>query len=162
MSFQVVKNATVDEEAAINFLQNKNCLRKTAPSCVICNRAMTLVKLGGRAERMWRCPSHKGKKLSIRDGSFWARSHVPLRKMVELAYFWALEVPVTKVVEETDLSQKTAVQWYSFFRDVCSHWLLQNHQVALNQPLLWLFKAQLVTVKYLQVFSSISNQSSFS
>ncbi len=133
MSLQLIKDVTKDEESAINFLQERDTLRKTAPRCAICQRSMSFIRQGANREKMWRCPTHKAQKLSLRHGSFWQRSHVPLRKAIELLYFWSLETPVTRVAAETGLSERTCIQWYAFFRDVCSNWLLRN-QVQIGGP----------------------------
>ena len=58
-----------------------------APPCPTCGRAMTEVQRKGIDGYTWRCPQHKAKRQSIRDGSFFAHSHVSLRKWIVVLYF---------------------------------------------------------------------------
>jgi transposase-like protein len=125
MDLKQLKNVTSSPLETEKFLRGKNCLRKTPPNCPVCSRSMTLVKY--ERSRIWRCPSHKSEKVSIRAGSYWEKSKLELDKLVEILYFWSLETPIGKLVELSGVSKKTAIQWYQYFRDVCSQWLLKNH-----------------------------------
>ena len=81
-------------EHTIAYMRNRGLLRQIAPICGRngCPRRMTQVKnktfvFDGC---QWRCPSHKGNKMSIRENSFFSDAHFPLRKGMLLAYCWAL------------------------------------------------------------------------
>ena len=62
-------------ENAIQFLRDREILRSLAPRCPLaaCQRGMTEVETGKRRrsggdDKIWRCPGHKNKHLSIRNG----------------------------------------------------------------------------------------------
>lgn len=126
MSFDILCEIARDEESATIFLQERQCLRRTAPNCIICNRAMTWVKIGVVGKHVWRCPSHKGQKVHPRIGSFWENSRLPLAKLLQLAFFWSYSIPNKTCQDFTGVQSQAIVQWYQHFRDVCSHHLLQN------------------------------------
>jgi hypothetical protein len=72
----------ITSENAIEFLRERGILRMDPPICThpLCVREMTEVKTGKRRESggddtIWRCPKHKGRKLSIRHGYFPSRCH---------------------------------------------------------------------------------------
>ena len=124
MDLKDFKTITSNSLEAEKFLRGQNCLRKTAPDCRVCNRSMTLVK--DRKTRIWRCPTHKSEKLSIRSGSCWENSRLDLEKLVEILFFWSRETPAVKLAEVTGISHRTALYWYQNFRDICSNWVLNN------------------------------------
>lgn len=115
-------------DLAIVFLRNRGILRSVPPRCPDCRLPMTEVKdktyvLDGC---VWRCPRHKGRKKSIRSGSFIEKSHFELKKFIELAYFWALSLPSASVEILCNLNNHTVIDYNNFFRDICSRWLIQN------------------------------------
>ena len=124
MDLRELKSITSSPPEAEKFLRGKNCLRKIPPDCPTCSRPMTLVKYG--KSQIWRCPSHKSEKMSIRAGSFWEKSSLELEKLLEILYFWSLEMPVRKLVEVTGVSKKTIILWCQKFREVCSQWIVKN------------------------------------
>ena len=83
-------------EHTIAYMRNRGLLRQIPPICGRngCERRMTQVKnpTFKTDGYQWRCPSHKGNKMSIREGSFFARAHFSLRKGMLLAYCWALSM----------------------------------------------------------------------
>jgi hypothetical protein len=81
-----LQEVTKDIESIITFLQTKGCLRKTPPTCPVCARVMTCIKF--RPDRAWRCPSHKNQTMSIRKGSIFENSNLPMTKIVQLLYLW--------------------------------------------------------------------------
>ena len=83
-------------EHTIAYMRNRGLLRQIPPILGRngCPRRMTQVKNPGFPTDgvQWRCPTHKGNKMSIRDSSFFARTHFSLRKGMLLAYCWALSI----------------------------------------------------------------------
>ena len=70
-----------DVTAVQQFFVQRNLLRDDVPHCtqVECDRLMTEVKMRGTKDGvMWRCPLHKGHKLSIQDNSFLRTQTLPL------------------------------------------------------------------------------------
>lgn len=116
------------KESACRFLQNRGILRQQPPLCNVCNEPMSLVKDASRVLDgiTWRCKTHKGRKISIRDGSFISDFRSDLRTIILSAYFWALDLHNHQVQAMLDTSKSTVVQYFQFYRDVCSTWLLNN------------------------------------
>ena len=132
-------------EHTIAYTRNRSLLRQIPPSCGRngCERRMTQVKnktfvFDGC---QWRCTSHKGNKVSIRENSFFANAHFPLRKGMFLAYCWALSIfpliflnifiietgiPLHTQKQMIRLQIEALVNWNKFFRDICSRWLLDH------------------------------------
>ena len=81
---------------------------------------------------VWRCPvCHKTK--SIRNGSFFSQSKLPLHTWVHVLHQWAMEVPVTKACKQMLISEKRCIDVYQWCRDVCSTKLLVN-PIVLGGP----------------------------
>ena len=83
-------------EYTIAYMRNSSLIRQIPPICGRngCPRRMTQVKNATFVfdGYQWRCPTHKGQKVSIRARSFWEEAHFPLHKGLLLAYCWALSI----------------------------------------------------------------------
>ncbi|GFN84474.1 hypothetical protein PoB_001098000 [Plakobranchus ocellatus] len=115
-----------DEESAITFLQQHNVLRQVPPNCITCNRVMSLVKSGRGEERIFRCPLTKFTILFLKKDSFWESSHLKFKQIVELLFLWAFKIPISTANDLVDVSEKTIVQWFAYFRDICTNHLVNN------------------------------------
>ena len=62
--------AALNREGAVTFARNRRLIRSEAPFCPECDTPMTEVKMDNVDGVKFRCRLHKGKKKSIRDGSF--------------------------------------------------------------------------------------------
>lgn len=115
-------------ELAIEFLRERNILRSIPPRCITCRRPMTEVKDNSyRYDGLvWRCPKHKGNKRSIRAGSCFENTNISAQNIVQLAYCWALSIPSTTMEILCALSKSTVIEYNSFFRSVCTRWLVEN------------------------------------
>ena len=71
----------------------------------------------------WRCPQCKTMK-SIRHGSFFSKSKLPLFKWLLLMQLWSRQHPVCDAADNADISEKTTIDTNQFFRDVCTTKLL--------------------------------------
>ena len=79
----------------------------------------------------WRCPDGACRKsMSLREGSFFANSKLPLQKWLVLLHWWCREYAVTDAAEEAKITKAAAIQQYQYFRDICS-WRLVNHDTPL-------------------------------
>ncbi|KAK9680282.1 hypothetical protein QE152_g39241 [Popillia japonica] len=78
---------------------------------------------------LWRC-YHKiffrkqarhvcGTRVALRTGTFFARSKQSLQQILVFVNLWVRCLPQTFICEELKLSQRTAVDWTSFCREVC-------------------------------------------
>ena len=73
---------------------------------------------------VWHCKQCKTTK-SIREGSFFSKSRIPLKKWLLIMYMLAREYPVTDVAEEANVEENTAVAVFRWLREVSSTKLLQ-------------------------------------
>eukprot|EP00094_Tigriopus_californicus_P013188 TCALIF_12754-PA protein Name:"Protein of unknown function" AED:0.30 eAED:0.30 QI:0/-1/0/1/-1/1/1/0/163 len=87
---------------------------------------MTLVKFGQKRSPTFRCPSHKGERVSQLKGSFWEKTRISIPKTLMLAWLWSYKTSVSDTCSQTGVAAKAVGQWFSFYRDVCSHWLEEN------------------------------------
>ena len=119
-------------EDLVSWLRRKGLLSSSS-NCARC--AVPMVE--GRRQDVsdglvWRCRQCKGTK-SIREGSFFSKSKLPLRKWVLLMHFWVRQYPVTDAGEECEVDKNSAYNVYRWFREVCSTKLLQT-SIALGGP----------------------------
>jgi hypothetical protein len=73
----------------------------------------------------WRCPNCRSRK-SIRDGSFFSKSHLTLQQWLMLIFFWVDDEPVGKASEHCQVSVFTGINVYQWLREVCSTRLIQD------------------------------------
>ncbi|ETV81269.1 hypothetical protein H257_05833 [Aphanomyces astaci] len=78
----------------------------------------------------WRCKKkpHADRPVekSIRAGSFFAKSKLPLTTLLRLLYAWASHKPAKTVMDEEGVSTDTACNWYNYCRDICSAEMLAS------------------------------------
>ena len=125
-------------EETIDFMKRR-CLLAQSATCSACGTAMCWQKCSKLSDGyLWRCPrSACRKKLSIRAGSFFSKSHLSLQTRLKLIYFWATDEPVTKVHQQLDqkeCSTKTAIDVFNFLREVCSQHLIALGDIQLGGP----------------------------
>ncbi len=66
------------------------------------------------------------KSTSLRVGTFFESTRVPLQKFMILIYWWVRQYPVTQAASECEVSNKVAVDTYQWLREICN-WRLLNH-----------------------------------
>ncbi len=128
MSYALLFEVGTTERGAIQFLQRHHCLRQ-APNCHRpgCGRSMSLVDDGsGHGRLIWRCATHKGEKIPTKANSYWHNSMVPLHKHMQILFNWSHKIGGVKTVDQTGVGEKTVYEWFGWYRDVCSTWLLNN------------------------------------
>ncbi|KAL3094657.1 hypothetical protein niasHT_023971 [Heterodera trifolii] len=125
-------------EHTIAYMRNRGRLTQISPICGRqnapidghnrCQRRVTQVKNATFVFDgcQWRCPTHKGQKISIRVGSFFKDAHFDLRKGMWMAYCWALGVLLHTQKQRIRMNKRTLIDWGNFFRGVCSRWLLDK------------------------------------
>ena len=74
---------------------------------------------------VWRCPQCKCTK-SIREGSFFSKSRLPLQKWLLVLHYWSKEFPVKDAVDDAEIHKNTACDIYRWLREACSTKLLQT------------------------------------
>lgn len=112
------------EESAEDFLKSRGILGTRAPTCLEdgCGRTMTRISKQGRF--VWCCPDHKKKNISCRTGTFLERQKLSNVQFILICNAWADMETIQKAQQKTGLGEKTVLQWYQHFRDVCSQKLV--------------------------------------
>ena len=87
--------------------------------CLGHNSLVCIHKMGGRSDTACR------RSAGLRDGTFFAKSHLTLQQWMVLMYWCSY-----RCSQEAKVEENTAVQAYQYFRDICSWWLL-NHDAPL-------------------------------
>ena len=121
---------TSNTRETINFLQEKHLLANSA-KCDFCFEQMTFTKYSQSIDQFtWRCNKRacikKGCKKSVRTGSFFLKSKISLNKWLHLMYLWCQQNSIQKTMLDTNLSEKTVIDVYSFFREICAQYLLRE------------------------------------
>jgi len=58
------------------------------------------------------------------------KSHLTLQKWLVMMHWWCREYPVSDAAQEAQVDEKTVIQVYQYFRDICS-WRLLHHDAPL-------------------------------
>ena len=115
-----------DKRQALEWLARHRLVRNSF-LCADCNVEFCLNKReSGIDGYRWQCSGCK-KQRSVREGSFFSRSHLPLESIIIIMYGFARDFPQNIIaIEAGGLSGNTVVDWMSFCRDVCEQWLEDN------------------------------------
>ena len=109
-------------DSILEYLQRNNVLARQQ-TCS-CGRLMLINKKNEISDKfIWRCPSHCSRK-SIREGSFFAKSKLPLKKLVVLTYFWLQDIPTNRIQSMVGLANQTLADWNNFLFESVSSSLL--------------------------------------
>ncbi|XP_042238728.1 uncharacterized protein LOC121877180 [Homarus americanus] len=108
----------------INWLKQHGLL-KHEMHCQSCHNRMNWTKHSRSKDGFaWKCQTRYCKKYkftaTIRTGSFFSKSHVTLQKWVHAIYLWSERVGERTATRHVNISEKTMIDCYSFFREVCS------------------------------------------
>ncbi|XP_059178042.1 uncharacterized protein LOC131957326 [Physella acuta] len=94
--------------------------------CVHCNQPCSLNRYQqGSDGRRWSCDGCNYRR-SVREHSFFARSHLSIQKIVIIIYCWAHDMPQKQILHEADVAENSVVDWCKFMREECSNWMQRN------------------------------------
>ena len=100
----------------------ENNLLKNNNWCTVCNKEMKLKQSKVSNDGyVWKCSGKRCNKcvVSIRKGSFFERSKLPIKTILFLIYEWSRDNPIKEVCHEYGLSEHTVGDWFRFLRDIC-------------------------------------------
>ena len=118
-------------EKVIDHLQ-KNKLLASTRTCT-CGSRMVLGKRIDVSDGVrFRCPNCHSCK-SLRDGSFFSKSRLPLNKWFLVIYWWARKYALKDAADEAGITTVSVCAIYQWLREVCSSKLLQS-PVRLGGP----------------------------
>ncbi|VDI67222.1 Hypothetical predicted protein [Mytilus galloprovincialis] len=78
----------------------------------------------------WKCPACLLTS-SIRRSSIFEKSKLPLRKLMELVYYFGIDLQIYEVEKLSDISHVSVIEWFDQFRIVCKE-SLTNDPVLLG------------------------------
>ena len=115
------------------WLQEREVLGDFGGICSVCLKGCVNLRVDKSFSKdglSWRCSDKAcGKKTSIRHGSWFSKSHLSLKQIVKLTYYWVYKYPSELVIHELRLgSEHTSVDWYNFAREVCVEILQQDNE----------------------------------
>ncbi len=99
--------------------------------CELCNMAMKWTKHSASIDKYcWKCqtkecPKYQSRK-SVRTGSFFSKSNLKLQTWLHAMYLWCERTSVTHAYRQLNISEKTVIDIYSFFREICSNHFVRN------------------------------------
>jgi transposase-like protein len=107
--------ATETHVEAISWARSRRLIH-SALQCACCHIPMMLKKFDDAPDfEAFRCPKCHIRR-SIRTGSAFARSKIPLRKILLLIYLWIKDGTVRDISREMEISGKTTLQCFSNLR----------------------------------------------
>ena len=118
-----------EPENVISWCQNNGLIHATK-ECD-CGHEMSLQNFASDQDgKTWRCAKCKKRK-SIRAGTFFSKSHLSMSTILHLTFDFVTEVPVSTSSSFNGVTEKTAVQWYQYGRDIMSTMVLRlNHRLG--------------------------------
>lgn len=110
-------------QSTIDFLRDQNVLATNYVCCTV--RCSVVTDMSISDNQIFQCNICK-KRHSIRTGSMWFKSRLQLRTLLCILYFFAQNNSVTQCVKFVKVSKQTVIDWYNFYRDICTQWLNTN------------------------------------
>jgi hypothetical protein len=103
----------------VTHLRNVGLLARSM-QCPKCGEQMTESEYSSGDGLRWRCNRRICRVArSIRDNSFFARSHLPLKEQILFIHLWCKGYPASLVESDFEYSHATIVDWSRFCRDIC-------------------------------------------
>ena len=118
-------NSISTSEKAVQFLQDKNILRRQR---YCCRQNCTLVgDVTKTDKKVWQCKTYR-KRYSVREDSFYFKSKLTLPVLVTILYLFANGSTVSQCCKflKMKASKVSIIQWYNYYRDIMTTWLSRN------------------------------------
>ena len=100
-----------------------------------CGRPMELKKTNDNKDQyMWQCRKvHKvvtdiKSYVTIHHNSWLVDAKLPMETVQEMAYLWSQSCSLNEIIHELNISNKTAIEWCTFFRECCISRIIDNSQ----------------------------------
>ena len=119
-----------NEYKCIEFLRAQGVL-STRMNCPKCGMRMReeKTKTAKHDQLRWRCQTRGCRTTTtIRKNSFFENSKAELTKLILVIYFWAADAPQREMARESELSERTMVDWCNLLREVCTEELLKTQR----------------------------------
>ncbi|XP_047146191.1 male abnormal protein mab-31-like [Hydra vulgaris] len=115
---------------ALKWLAKRRIIKNNA-ECNNCQQPFSLNAYKDAADAFrWYCKGCKQRQ-SVREGSFFSKSRLPLQKLIYYIYGWSRNMPQKEIQHEAGLNDAshTFADWANFCRDVCEVELETNLSV---------------------------------
>lgn len=114
---------THDTITALQWCARRGLIRNTL-ICANCLHICTFQKYSrGIDLYRWVC-SRCGSKKSLREGSFFSRSHLQIQQILVMVYIWCCDDSQHQMSREAQVKDKNIIgEWCKFMRDECTAWL---------------------------------------
>lgn len=76
--------------------------------------------------KKWNCRKCKREK-SVREGSVFSKSKLPLYKATQLLYLWSTDCPQKILLDELLVTERTVADWFDFVDDICRRGMLTHN-----------------------------------
>jgi hypothetical protein len=133
---ELFHNVMPNEETAINWCKQHHLLAEEM-ICDLGHRCTWQTKpmsSTGVDQFHWRCTGKNHRvRLSIRKDSFFTKSHLPIRNILRIVYYWSWDTPLQVIEHEIPVGRKAGVDWLNFIREECGTHLL-NHPAVIGGP----------------------------
>ena len=102
--------------------------------CPTCGKQMTLLNDAKVSDgHRWYCRERKGEnrhehRLSLRTGTFLAKSNMTLEECLQFIYLWSHGLKQDQIQHELQTSSSTDVDWASFCREVCETAIIRSSE----------------------------------
>ena len=120
------------EEAAIQWCRRYKPLSSNmiCSQGHVCSWKNTAMSSHGVDQHHWRCtyPNHRS-CVSMRRDSFFEGSHLRIRTILQVMYWWSCNMPLEQIARQTATSKNSIVDWLNFFREVCGLHILYHPQL---------------------------------
>lgn len=122
--------ATETHEEAISWARGRGLIHSTL-RCITCQISMTVHRFDDAPDfEAFRC-SQCHMRRSIRTDSAFAKSKIPLRKILLIIYLWATDGTAKDISREVEVSEKTVLQWFSNLRRLVVEHTAQAERVSI-------------------------------
>ena len=114
----------------IDYLRNRNLLPKRI---FCCRNECKIIKDNMKDGQIFRCTvCHK--KKSIRTGSFFSGSSLPLGVLLTIVFYFITGCQISQAIHHLKglVGKKGIIQWYTYCREICSLYLLTDGNIRLG------------------------------
>ena len=123
-------------EEAIRWCRNAGLL-SSGERCPTCYQDMRMIRHHSKDGAIWVCERKvAGQRhrcqTSIRSGSIFERSHMPISHILQILYEWSRATPCHEVAYQLRISRPTVMEWNQVSRRVCSHYVRQTRTLPIG------------------------------
>lgn len=126
--WKILRDVCQDMLACLQWLARRRLISNTY-ICPKCQENCLFQLRGDRKDKYnWKCNPCNFKK-SVREGSFFAGSHLSLPTILRLIHLWTLKTKHSDVQDQLCIKQRhTIVDWFAFIREICARKVLDTPQ----------------------------------